>query len=200
MAKKAENTKGNPQNDIFVTSTEIAKLIGKTNKTVQDLTREGILPAIETEKRIRVSRRYNKYETVKAYIKFVEERAAKRSGAGMEDEKLQVEIEIKKTKLKMEQIRLDELEGRMHAAEDVESMTTDLALCIRSNLLAMPGQLAVDLVGINDAAEISAIIQKTVYDILNDLANYEYDPKEYEKRVRERQGWLKDEQGDEENE
>ena len=36
-----------------------------------------------------------------------------------------------------------------------------------------------------------------VYSILKDLANYEYDPEEYKKRVRERRGWLMDEREDE---
>ncbi len=174
----------------MVTSSEIAKLIGKTTKTVQDLTNNGILPAVETKNGKRVSRKYDKYETIRAYIGYVEERALKKNGTDREQEKLQVEVETKKTRLKMFQLQLEELEGRLHASEDVESMTDDLVLCVRSSLLAVPGQLAVDLAEMSDATEVSARLLETVCGILDDLSNYKYDPKAYGKRVRERKGWT----------
>ncbi len=173
----------------MVTSSEIAKLIGKTTKTVQDLTNNGILPAVETKNGKRVSRKYDKYETIRAYIGYVEERALKKNGTDREQEKLQVEVETKKTRLKMFQLQLEELEGRLHASEDVESMTDDLVLCVRSSLLAVPGQLAVDLAEMSDATEVSARLLETVCGILDDLSNYKYDRKAYEKRARERKGW-----------
>lgn len=187
------------QQDHMVNSAEIAKLIGKSSRTVQLLTSDGILPTVEVKNGKRTVRKYDKYKTVQAYIEHVSKKAEEKGGS-KEDEKLQVEIDTKKAKLKMTMLQLEELEGRMHSAEDVENMTTDLVLCVRSNLLAMPGQLAVDLSNMSDASEISERIQKDVYDVLDDLSNYKYNPEEYRKRVRERQGWLTYEQGDEEDE
>ncbi len=184
--------------DLMVNSTEIAKLIGRTSRTVQQLTTDGILPTIEVKNGKRATRRYDKYKTVQAYIEHVSKKAEEKGGS-KEDEKLQIEIETKKAKLRITQLELEEIEGRMHKAEDVENMTTDLVLCVRSNLLSMPGQLAVDLAGMNDASEISARIQKDVYDILDDLSSYKYNPEEYRKRVRERQGWIAREQGEEDD-
>lgn len=184
----------------MVTSTEIAKLIGKTSRTVQQLTSDGILPTMEVKNKTRVSRRYDKYKTVQAYIKHVEQRAAEKNGTEKEQERLDTEIDIKKTKLRMEQLKLEEMEGRMHSAKDVEDMTTDLVLCVRSNLLSMPGQLAVEIAQITDASEASAKLSEAVYSILEELTGYEYNPEEYKKRVRERQGWLTDEQGEKEDE
>lgn len=184
----------------MVTSTEIAKLIGKTSRTVQQLTSDGILPTMEVKNKTRVSRRYDKYKTVQAYIKHVEQRATEKNGTEKEQERLDIEIDIKKTKLRMEQLKLEEMEGRMHSAKDVEDMTTDLVLCVRSNLLSMPGQLAVEIAQITDASEASAKLSEAVYSILEELTGYEYNPEEYKKRVRERQGWLTDEQGEKEDE
>lgn len=184
----------------MVTSTEIARLIGKTSRTVQQLTSDGILPTMEVKNKTRVSRRYDKYKTVQAYIKHVEQRAAEKNGTEKEQERLDIEIDIKKTKLRMEQLKLEEMEGRMHSAKDVEDMTTDLVLCVRSNLLSMPGQLAVEIAQITDASEASAKLSEAVYSILEELTGYEYNPEEYKKRVRERQGWLTDEQGEKEDE
>ena len=85
---------------------------------------------------------------------------------------------------------MDELEGLMHSAEDVESMTTDLCLAVRASLLSLPGQFSVDVSEAQTAAEASEIIQTAVNDILEELSRYEYDPREYGRRVRERQGWV----------
>ncbi len=198
MAEKARNIKEKEQNGHMVPSSEIAKLIGKTAKTVQNLTNDGVLPCVETENGKRVSRKYDKYKTIRAYIEYIEERSAEKNGGDQEREKGRVEVEIKKTKLRMEQLRLDELEGRMHLSEDVEAMTMDLVLYMRSNLLAMPGRLAVDLAEISDASEISERINNEVCEILEDMSKYKYDPEEYKRRARERRGWINNNQDDEE--
>ena len=56
-------------------------------------------------------------------------------------------------------------------------------------LMAMPGKLAVDLAGDHTAAEQAEVVQNEVNFVLNSLADYKYDPKEYKKRVKERRGW-----------
>lgn len=86
----------------------------------------------------------------------------------------------------------------MHSAEDVEEMTTDLVMTVRSYLLALPGKLAIELVPMVKEIEIADAIKREVYDILEDLSQYEYNPEEYRKRVRERQGWI-EKQEEEEN-
>lgn len=82
-----------------------------------------------------------------------------------------------------------ELEGTMHRSEDVEAVMTDLVYNIRSMLIALPGRLAVDVVAAQTAAEASEIIRAEVYKILEELAAYKYDPEEYARRVRDREGW-----------
>ena len=78
----------------------------------------------------------------------------------------------------------------MHRAEDVEAMTTDLVFSIRSALMAMPGRLAVDTAELETPAETSARIQDEVNEVLLSLSQYQYDPEEYKKRVKDRQGWA----------
>lgn len=192
MAKKAENTAGEGSTEQFVNSAEVAKLIGKTARTVQQLTSDGILPTVEIRSGQRKTRKYDKYKTVQAYIEYVKEKESEKIGSEKENEKLRIEIETKEAKLRMINIQLGELEGTMHSAEDVESMTNDLVLCIRSNLLAMPGQLATSLEGLS-RDDISAKIEEAVCVVLEEMANYEYNPDEYRRRVRERNGWKEGE-------
>ena len=182
----------------------IAKLFDVTVRRVQQLTQEGVLKTVEVTENGRKLRRYDLMPTIQAYIKYLSDKAygreQKESVSNKEEEKLQAEVEIKKAKAKIAQLELDELEGRMHSAEDVESMTTDLCLAVRSALLSMPGQLAIDVAEVTDAAEISEIIKSTVNDILDELSRYEYNPDEYRRRVRERQGWLESRSDDDDDE
>lgn len=182
----------------------IAKLFDVTVRRIQQLTQDGVLKTIEVTENNRKVRRYDLMPTIQAYIKYLSDKAygreQKESVSNKEEEKLQAEVDIKKAKAKIAQLELDELEGRMHSAEDVEAMTTDLCLAVRSALLSMPGQLAVDVADINNAAEISEIIKTTVNDILDELSRYEYNPDEYRRRVRERQGWLESHSNDEDDE
>lgn len=183
----------------------IAKIFQVTVRRVQQLTQEGIIQTEEITEGNRKLRRYDLMPTIMQYIKYLSDKAngkeQKASVSDKEEEKLQAEVDIKKAKAKIAQLELDELEGRMHSAEDVESMTTDLCLAVRSALLSMPGQLSIDVTEATSAAEASEIIKRTVNDILEELSRYEYDPNEYRRRVRERQGWLeKIEQEDEDAE
>ena len=58
-------------------------------------------------------------------------------------------------------------------------------------ILALPGRLAMDIAEVSNANEASAMIRKECHAILNELAQYQYDPEEYRRRVRERIGWRK---------
>ena len=181
----------------------IAKIFGMSVRRVQQLTQEGIIETVEIKQGSRTLHRYDLWQTVSTYIKHLSDKAEGRTKnrtiEQLEEAKLQAEIDYKEARAKMEALKLDELEGRMHSADDVEAMTTDLCLAVRSALLSLPGRLSVDVSEAQTAAEVSEIIKAAVNDILEELSRYEYDPKEYGRRVRERQGWVdKIEQEDEE--
>ena len=193
MVKDSENE--------LVKVDRIAKIFQVTVRRVQQLTQEGIIETIAVKQGKRELRRYDLIDTVMRYIRYLSDKANGREqkSSNKEEEKLQAEIDYKAAKAKIAMLQLDELEGRMHSADDVEAMTTDLCLAVRSALLSVPGQLSVDVAEAQSAAEASEIIKKAINDILEELARYEYNPEEYRRRVRERQGWIdKVEQEDEE--
>lgn len=167
----------------------IANLFGYSTRHIRQLVKQGILPAEEMN-----PYQFNSAKTVQAYIKYLSEKAyAKKqkaeSLAELEREKVQAEVELKQSKAKIARMQADEMEGRMHSSEDVEAMTEDLVYTIRGMVLALPGRLAMDVAGMNDANEASERIQKECYKILEELSHYKYDPEEYRRRVRDRQGW-----------
>lgn len=174
-------------NQTLQSSQVIAKIFGVSTRRVEQLKTEGI---------IRGQGKPTKYDllpTIQAYIKYLSDKAngreKKETDAQLETEKLSAEKRIKEAKAEMAELELQELKGELHRSEDVEAITTDHVMFVRSMLMAMPGKLAVDLASIQTAPEAAERIKREVHSILERLSNYRYDPNEYKRRVRERQGW-----------
>ena len=178
----------------------IAKLFSVTERRVQQLAKEGVIPAVQTR-----PYKFDLLPTVQTYIKYLSEKVNGREQKGTdtvqaEADKLRAEADLKQSKAKIAEMQLKELEGTMHRSEDVEAMTNDLVYTVRSMVMALPGRLAMDVVQVQTAAEASALIRTECYKILEELASYKYDPEAYQRRVRDREGWsesLADETDDE---
>lgn len=114
----------------------------------------------------------------------------------MERARQMAEVQLKASKAKIASLEADELEGVMHRSEDVSAMTEDLIYAIRSALMALPGRLAVDAAQTQTAAEAAVVIRTEVFQLMQELARYRYDPQKYQERVRERKKWEADRQED----
>lgn len=185
----AENPKQNLQ-----PAAVIARLYGSDVRRIQQLNSAGIIkgqgrPAM-----------YDLLPTIQALFeyqrKLIQGKEKTAATAELEERKLRAEAEIKESKSAIVKMEQDELVGKLHRAEDVEAITTDHVLFLRSMLMAMPGKLAVDLGGTHTAAEQAERVKAEVYFILDQLTNYKYDPEEYKKRVMERQGWERSHKDD----
>lgn len=175
----------------YCTTAVLANLFDITSQWVGELTKNGILRKHETE----VGPRYNVVEATRAYVKHLREKAAGRSDkedaiSEKEQQKLAAEVRIKEAKADYAELELQELQGTMHRSEDVEKMTQQLVFTIRGMMVALPGRLAVDVAGVETAAEASVIIRREVNAILDELSNFKYDPAAYAKLVNERQKWT----------
>lgn len=180
----ADGTKQNLQSSAI-----IGKLFDLSERRVQQLAKEGVLPAASLR-----PYKFDLLPTVKAYIKYLSERANGKEAksadtAKAEADKLRAEADLKQSKAKIAEMQLKELEGKIHRSEDVEAMTNDLVFTVRSMIMALPGRLAMDVAQAASAAEASALIRSECHKILNELAGYQYDPEAYKRRVRDREGW-----------
>lgn len=173
----------------LVDSKIIAQLFGVTTRRVQQLAQEGVISATKQGN----ANKYDLLPTIQRYIKHLGEKAngkeASKKDTETEGRRLEAEADLKRSKADMAALQLKELEGKMHRSEDVEAVMTDLVYTIRSMLMALPGRLAVDVVSAKTAAEASEVIRAEVYKVLEELAGYKYDPEEYARRVRDREGW-----------
>lgn len=188
MAKKEK-----PQEPAgYCTTAVLANLFDITSQWVGELTKNGVIKKHDTE----VGPRYNVVEATRSYVRYLREKASGRdkddSTAKKEAEKLAAEVRIKNAKADYAELELQELQGKMHRSEDVEKMTMQLVYTVRSGLIALPGRLAVDVMNADNASEASVIIRREVNAVLDELANFKYDPAAYEELVRERQKWTGD--------
>ena len=174
--------------DKYVMAKELAGVLDLSLQRVGQLAKAGVL----IKHRVGSADRYLLGEAVQAYIANIREQlASKDKKAVTVDDKIkEADLQIKESKAKIAALQLAELEGTMHRATDVEDMTNDLVFSMRSMLVALPGRLAVDVAGAENAAVAAEIIKREVNAMLGELAEYKYDPAEYRRRVLEREGMV----------
>lgn len=165
----------------------IAKLFGVSTRRVEQLKAEGIIHGQGRPTR------YDLLPTIKSYIKYLSDKAngreKKEQDANLETEKLEAEVRIKKAKAEMAEQELKELKGELHRASDVEEIITNHVIMLRAALRALPDRLAVDLAGTHTAPEQADRVRREIDYLLEILSDFNYEPEEYARRVRERQGW-----------
>lgn len=175
------------ENQDLQTTQFIAKIFGVSTRRVEQLKTEGIIKGQGKPTK------YDLLPTIQAYIRYLSDKAngreKKQTDAELETQKLEAESRYKKAKADMAELELKELKGELHRASDVEAITTDHVMFLRSMLMALPGKVAMDMAAIQTAPEAAERMKQEVYSILDRLSEYRYDPGEYKKRVRERQGW-----------
>lgn len=173
---------------VYVKTADICAMTGKSNQWIGQLVSQGIL----NKKNTPHGTLFEVAKTVCAYCAMLEDRAnseEKKATNATEKEKLEAEVSIKKARAIVSVLEAKELQGKMHRSEDVAAMTEDLIFAIRGMLMALPGRLAVDVSTTSTAAEAAEMIRAEVYKVMEEISQYQYDPKKYEERVRERRKW-----------
>lgn len=173
----------------FCKTEELANLFGLTGQWINQLTRDGVIKRRDTP----AGKRYNVVESVRSYTQYLRDKAANRGEKGIPEgkelEKFDADIRIKRAKAQFAELEVQELQGIMHRSEDVAAMTEDLIYTIRGSLMALPGRLAVDVSNTQTAAEAADVIRREVFQLMQELSQYQYDPQKYEERVRDRMKW-----------
>ena len=170
---------------VYIKTAALCNLTGTSNQWIGQLTSQGVVNRTKTPH----GSLYELAPSMKSYCKMLEERASKTEDEKLERERHTSENSIKKAKAIVAVMEAHELQGKMHRSEDVAAMTSELVTTIRNRLLALPGQLAVDVSECRSAAEAATIIRNAVYSVMDELSRFRYDPKKYEERVRERRNW-----------
>ena len=117
-----------------------------------------------------------------AYINYLRKAAqyTKKDGSGdIAEEKTR----LTKAQADAAELKVSELEGELIPAKLVEETWTDVAAVIRVQLLGLASKIAHLVISSETYQEVETIINKQVYETLNELAESNGIPKEYAKRA-----------------
>ena len=136
--------------DTEVSTTELACVLGITGRRIRQLAEDGDLDKAGQG-------RFNLCESVQRYIRLQSKSSLSEEDIKLEKTKKTADVTLKASKARIAKMEADELQGKMHRAEDVAAMTEDLVFTIRSSLNAMPGRLAVDVAAVSSPAEAAEV-------------------------------------------
>ncbi len=147
----------------------IAKLFGLTERRVQQLAKDGIIPKPEK----------NQYElvgSVRAYINYLQQRAFGK-GAAPRDTHLE-RARLIKAQADMAEIDLAEKTGALVTVDRLEADWMAMVNACRSKLLSIPTKVAYQISNLKDPEEIENFLKRTIHEALTELASYEHDDSE----------------------
>lgn len=193
MAEK----KNNSDESRYKNTKWLSSFFKLSERRIQQLTQEGILPAV---KRTKEGNQYDLIPTIQRYIYYLQDLVNNRTKSTEDQEKqrLDAEIKLKEAKAEIAHLDLKVLKADVLRVEDVRAYVEDLAATTKALLTALPGRLAMDVLNVNTAAEVSEIIDVAIIEILNVLKDYEFTIDFYKQRVAERNGRSVDENEDDE--
>jgi phage terminase Nu1 subunit (DNA packaging protein) len=145
----------------------IAKALLLTPRRVRQLTAEGVFTrARDPETGEFLRGRYELFPTLHSYIRFLREGRLEDP-----DESNYVRARTRRmiTEARLAELRYQTAIGKLHRAEDVEFVFTQIFTGIRAKLLAIPSRTARLLIGKTDFGEIVSVLQAEVEFALTEL-------------------------------
>lgn len=118
----------------------IAKLLNITERRVQQLAKEGVIPKP-------IKGEYDLVGSVQGYVTYLQEKV---KGADIAASRRTFEQE-RIRKIRMEN---DEREGRLLQFDDVKNALNEMMVLLRGQLESIPGRVASELAGVSDAGVI----------------------------------------------
>ena len=145
----------------FVTARQLAEILGITERRVNQIANEG---------RVFTRDLNGKFDVVKCVEAYYREKFAK------DDDELNYEREKalhEKAKREKAELLLLKMKNRLHAAEDVELIMTEMLVRFRNRILGIPAAIAPKLYR-KTVPKIAEILKAELHSALTELS--EYDP------------------------
>ena len=148
-----------------VGSERLAKMFGVTQRHIQQLTQDGVLTAKKSGR----GYSYNLDEAVLAYITIIKQKVKDESLASryniLQTEKLEVDIELKKSQTELHGFKTDVAKGKYLKVEDVEEDYKDFMTVLKKFLNAIPNRVSGYINGIVDNSTVRALEKNLQEDI-----------------------------------
>lgn len=144
----------------------VAKILNLSERRVQQLVKEDILPKPEKGK-------YDLIACVRAYIKYLQERAFGKDAAP-QDTHLE-RARLLKAQADKTELEVDTLRGNLMPVETIEADWLTMVMACRSRLLSIPSKTAFQIATLSDAHEIERFLKRVIYEALTELASMDDD-------------------------
>lgn len=135
------NEKGEIAGSSLYKTEIIAKLFGVTPRRIQMLTKDGILPAVETPK----GRRYDLVPTIQTYVKYLSDKAHGKNRSEREillrEQKMEAEISLKESQSELHRLKTDIAAGKYIAVNDVISDYELFFVTFKKFAMSLPARL-----------------------------------------------------------
>lgn len=154
-------TKGDAKGGTYPANV-IAKLLLLTERRVQQLAAEGVIPKAERG-------RYALAPAVQGYVKYLKDRAG--GGDGESDDIGTAKARLIKARARMAELEADALEGKLLDRVEVEQSWKTIVLNMRAKLMAIPTRAAPQIVTAPTIAQAAALLERLVSEALNELAD-----------------------------
>jgi len=143
--------------------TAIAKLLKLTERRVQQLAKDDIIPKAERGK-------YDLISSVHGYIDFLK---AKAGGDFTAEDVIKNKNKLMKAKAEIAEIERMKATGELIPKEEVKSTWLELINKVKQKLLAIPNRTAPIIVSIKNTNEIKLILQDKIYEALYEITSDE---------------------------
>nr|DAK33549.1 MAG TPA: Protein of unknown function (DUF1441) [Caudoviricetes sp.] len=143
--------------------TELAKLLGVTDRHLRNLANEGIIKKTENGK-------YLFLESVQGYIEYLE--LKNDADVNLKDEKIKEEIKKIKKDTELKALKISELKNQLHPATIIEKVMTESLMNLKGRLLSLSNRLAPQLIALDNLGEIQEVIQDSILETLEELSEY----------------------------
>lgn len=135
------NEKGEIAGSSLYKTEIIAKLFGLSPRRIQILTKDGILPAVETPK----GRRYDLVPTIQTYVKYLSDKAHGKNRSEREiqlrEQKMEAEISLKESQSELHRLKTDIAAGKYIAVNDVISDYERFFVTFKKFAMSLPARL-----------------------------------------------------------
>lgn len=138
----------------------IAKLLLLTERRVQQLASEGIIPRAEKN-------RYELAPVIQAYVRYLRDRHVTDGGG---DELGVSKARLVKARARAAEMEADAIEGSLLRRAEVEAAWSSILLNVRSSLLGLPSRAAPATYGASSLHEAAAVLADHVNEALDELS------------------------------
>jgi phage terminase Nu1 subunit (DNA packaging protein) len=151
----------------LVSTEELAQFVGVDPRRIQQLTQEGVIKKEPGDKK---TAKYDFVRNVHSLLQYYRQKSDSRR-SGDSDEMVGEKLKQITIKRELEELKLAQLKGNLHKAEDIERIMGAMLTRLRINLLAIPMGLAPILRDMDDAMEIAEKMDERIRRAMNEVAD-----------------------------